>query len=197
MPATKPPDGQNSDEYGGVPLCLRANPLRRGLRLDAGFFELRHLATSLMGDAVLVGPKVPVRYRRLSICVHGWTRSCITRYGSEESVGLAKKRLIDEASVPNVISKKPAARAKFFRKSQNSVRPLPEAELQKSPGFQNCFQRSAVTPQYPASTNAHKRSAIPVTTPRDMKTSTKRPAPMSTAAAVRLETTSRAWFRAP
>ena len=44
------------------------------------------------------------------------------------------------ASVPNVISRKPAPNAKFFRKSQNSVRPWPVADRQKSPGFQNCFQ---------------------------------------------------------
>ena len=57
------------------------------------------------------------------------------------------KALADGASVPNVISRKPAPSAKFFKKSQNSDRPCPVFELQKSPGFQNCFHNKAVTPQ--------------------------------------------------
>jgi hypothetical protein len=54
---------------------------------------------------------------------------------------------IDDASVPKTMRRKPAAKAKFFQKSQNSARALPLLELQKSPGRQNCFQTKAVTAQ--------------------------------------------------
>ena len=62
-------------------------------------------------------------------------------------MGGRRKRLTEEASVPNVISRNPAPRAKFFKKSQKSARALPFGEDQKSPASQNCFQRSAVTAQ--------------------------------------------------
>jgi hypothetical protein len=54
---------------------------------------------------------------------------------------------IDAAFVPKTMRRKPAAKAKFFQKSQNSARALPSPELQKSPGRQNCFQTRAVTAQ--------------------------------------------------
>ena len=66
--------------------------------------------------------------------------------GSDASIA-ALRCAIDEASVPKTMRRKPAAKAKFFQKSQNSARALPVLEIQKSPGRQNCFQRRAVTAQ--------------------------------------------------
>src|SRR5215831_11690000 len=70
-----------------------------------------------------------------------------TEYGCEESCGCDSKASTCPASVPNVMSRIPPAREKFLRKSQNKSRARLLPALQKSPGFQNCFQSNAVIMQ--------------------------------------------------
>src|SRR6202034_3918837 len=112
------------------------------------------------------GPQMPIGHGWFDIRAHG--RSWVTLQGCDDHSGCAMKPSTDAAVVPKVMSRKPAPRARFLKKSQKRVRPRPVLDVQKSPGFQNCFHSSAVTPQYPARTKAQARSATPVRTPSDM-----------------------------
>lgn len=58
--------------------------------------------------------------------------------------GIGEEVLTVPAPVPKVMSRKPPARAKFFKIPEQRAALAP---AQKSPGTQNCFHSSAVTPQ--------------------------------------------------
>ncbi len=66
-------------------------------------------------------------------------------YGCVEENGSAMR--LARLMLPKLISRKPPASEKFFRKSQNRPRPLLSLPAQKSPGAQKRFHSSAVTMQ--------------------------------------------------